>query len=586
MTWPLIERELRAALRKRQLHQMRLWGTLACVAVAMLFLLFGSGPGRADWGRNFNQLLFWGGLILILQVPAYTVGIFAEERRNQTLGLLFLCGIKPVELFVSKTLGSALVSFSRLLLLYPFLAISFLGGGLSLDMFVATTCSLPVAMLFVFAVCVMASVLCREESTAMLVAVLLAFGLCLPVPLWQRLAVDPTNSLANQLLIFSPARGPFLAATHLSKGTMAEFWTATMISLGWSALLLAAAAFVLGRVWQDQTDRLAADNWRARWLRRVRGDALWRRQLARRWHESNPFVWLAQRDRWPVTLTGVAVAGVFLLWLAASVVWWENWLRPAGLILVAVLVNLVLNWMVQFTAAKTIGDNRRSGALELLLTTPLSHLDLVRGQLVALRAQFRPVARVILAMNVVMLLVGLCFRSWQGSDLILYFVIWAGLLAWTGSFVFGAYRSALVLFWDSLVCGRPAYVALRKMNFASSPAWWIYLIFLGNRIISGLFGRGFQSYPTGSIGEWLLLILMVLVGLVLFGKARRLHEQVENRLATDFRIIAAVPVPEPSDPRYKHWQSGEPFPDMLTDYLVSRVLQQVRDEKTRTGTNQ
>ena len=62
-------------------------------------------------------------------------------------------------------------------------------------------------------------------------------------------------------------------------------------------------------------------------------------------------------------------------------------------------------------------------------------------------------------------------------------------------------------------------------------------------------------------------------------------EKVEDRLAIRFRTIAAAPVPEPSDPRYKHWKSGEAFPDMFTDYLVGRVLQKVQRERIRTGTN-
>jgi len=561
-----------------------LWGTLGCAAVATLFLLSGGGSGTANWGKLFNQLLFWGGLVIILQVPSYTVGIFTEERRNQTLGLLFLCGIGSLPLFLSKTLGAALVSFSRLLLLYPFLAIAFLGGGLSLDMFLATTCSLPVALLFVFAVCVLASALCREESTAMFVAGLLAFGLCLPIPLWQRLATDPANSFANQLLFLSPARAPFLAATHLTTGTITEFWTALVISLLWSGLLLTSAGFVLSRVWQDQPDRLATAGGR-RWSPWVRGDARWHQRLARRWHEANPYVWLAQRNRWPVNLAWAGVGMVFLLWLAASTVWWEIWLRPAGLFMVAVLANFILNAIVQFTAAKTIGESRRSGALELLLTTPLSHLDLVRGQLVALREQFRPVARWVLFLNLLMMVLGFCFRSWHGSDLVLYLLLWAVLLGWTGAFVFGSYRNALTLFWDSLVCGRPAYVALRKMNFASSPASWLYLVFVGSRVLGSLSGRGIQSFPSGSVGEFLFFLLLGLVGFVLFRAHRTALQKIETRLATDLRIIAAVPVPEPSDPRYKHWRSGEPFPDMMTDYLVGRVLQRVREDRTRTGSN-
>jgi ABC-type transport system involved in multi-copper enzyme maturation permease subunit len=586
MTWPLLERELRRALRHRRERQIRLWGTVICAALASLFLLVNAG-GNRGWGMEFSHLLLFGGLILILQVPSYTAGVFAEERRNQTLGLLFLCGIGGTQLFLSKTLGAALVSFSRLLLLYPFLAIAFLGGGLSADLFLAITCSLPVTLLFVFAVCVFASVCCREESTALALAVALAFSLCLPVPLWLRISPDPINSLANQLLVISPARAPYLAATQLSTGSMAEFWTAATISLLWSGLILAAAAFVLERVWQDQPDRGAGGGGRAQWSRWLRGDWNWRRGLAQRWHEINPYIWLAQRDRWPVMLAWAALAGGFGLWLGLVAVWWKIWLSPAGLFVVAVLANSVLNAFVHFAAAKAIGEARSSGALELLLTAPLSHLDVARGQLLALREQFRPHGRILLVGNVIMLLIGLVSRPWTGSALGIYLSIWAVLLAWTGSFWFGTYRGALVLFWDSLVCGRPAYVVLRRMNFLTAPVWWIYLLFMGNRLINGLFGRSFQAYPAGSPGEWAFLILMGLV-LVVVSRFNWVHrEKIETRLATDFRIIAAVPAPEPSDPRYKHWKSGEPFPDMLTDYLVGRVLQQVREreERTRTGTN-
>jgi ABC-type transport system involved in multi-copper enzyme maturation permease subunit len=277
MTWPLLERELRRALRHRRERQIRLWVTVIFAALACLFLLTNAGEIRSGWGAEFSHLLLLGGMILILQVPSYTAGVFAEERRNQTLGLLFLCGIGGAQLFLSKTLGAALVSFSRLLLLYPFLAIAFLGGGLSTDSFLAITCSLPVTLLFVFSVCVFASVCCREESTALALAVVLAFSLCLPVPLWLRISPDPINSLANQLLVLSPARATYLAATQLSTGSMAEFWTAALVSLLWSGLLLTAAAFVLERVWQDQPDRLSDSGWRARWSRWLRGNLPWRR---------------------------------------------------------------------------------------------------------------------------------------------------------------------------------------------------------------------------------------------------------------------------------------------------------------------
>ena len=285
MNWPLIERELRRALRVQKLQQVRAWGTVGCAALACLFMLTGSASRGQGWGREFNSLLFLGGLLLIAQVPKYTVGIFAEERRNQTLGLLFLCGIGPLQLFLSKTLGSALVSFSRLLLLYPFLALAFLGGGLSWQMFVATTCSLPLLLAYVFAVCVFASVLCREESTAMFVAVVVGVVLAaLP------LALNWLLGGGQALLLVSPASAPYLAANRLSTGTIQDFAWAATYSIGWTLALLAAAATVLARVWQDQPDQVAVGSWRARLAETIRGNAAWRRRLAARWLAVNPFI--------------------------------------------------------------------------------------------------------------------------------------------------------------------------------------------------------------------------------------------------------------------------------------------------------
>lgn len=589
MTWPLIERELRTATRKPQLRQTRLWGTIACAVITMVFLLTASSSAQASWGGNLNHLLFWGGLIIILQVPSYTVGIFAEERRNQTLGLLFLCGICPTEMFLSKTLGSALVSFSRLLLLYPFLAISFLGGGLSPDQFLATAISLPVLLLFVISVCVLASVLCQEESTALFVASGIAILLCGMVPLIHELS-DSNQTiqlLCGELLVFSPARSAYLALNQLSGGTMSEFWNASAVSTLWSALFLCAAGIVLSRVWQDKPDTATQDSVDSRLREWICGNSAWRKQLSQRWSDLNPYVWLALRDRWLLSLAWIVIGGVMLLWLVACVWWPHSWIKPANFFLTAILLNYMLNWISIFAAAKTIGDNRRSGALELLLTTPLSHLDIIRGQLAAMREQFRPIARAVLIFEIIMFVMGLQSRFWTPSSFTVYLVVWAALMLWTFNYSM-PFRNALIVFWDSLVCGRPAYVALKHAGFTPSPAMIAYWFFIGGNLIRMIIGVWMSSFPSGSITE-LVLIGVVAIVLICLNTVRRVRQQnLESRLATDFRAIATKPVPEPSDPRYKHWKSGEHFPDMFADVLVGRVIEHMsaaEKAKTRTATS-
>ena len=581
MTWPLIERELRTAWRKRRLHHTLVWGTVACAVVTALFLLF-SESGKV-WGRGLNLLLFFAGLFIISQVPNYTVGIFTEERRNQTLGLLFLCGIGSTELFVSKTLGSALVSFNRLLLLYPFLAISFLSGGLSIDQFVATAVSLPVLLFFVISVCTLGSVLCQEESTAMFVASAIGVALCATTPLIYLLSrfSSGTAIITPQLLVLSPARPAYLAFRQLSGGTMAEFWNATAISMFWSVLMLLIAGFVLSRVWQDKPDTTIRGSFPARLRDLLHGDATWRRKLLERWRDINPFVWLAMRDRWLVTLAWIVLVTMMLVWVLACLFWPGTWLSPVNMFLTAILSNFALRWISVFAAAQTIGDHRRSGGLELLLTTPLNHLDIVRGQLVALREQFRPLAISVICFELVLLVVGILTRHWTVHSLLVYLIIWSALIWLTSSFA-GAFRNSLPVFWDSLVCGRPTYVALKMSGLSLSPAWIVYFIFISQSALRGFTSSGTNSFPAGSVAEFVLCCVGVIV-LLLVQLARRTKvEGIENRLAFDMRAVAGKPPPEPSDPRYKHWKSGEHFPEMFSDMLVKRVLRQMEKEKRRT----
>ncbi|HEX5221756.1 MAG TPA: ABC transporter permease [Verrucomicrobiae bacterium] len=578
MTWPLIERELRTAWRKRRLHRTLLWGTAACAGVTALFLLFSEG-GRI-WGRSLNLLLFLAGLFIISRVPSYTVGIFTEDRRNQTLGLLFLCGINSTALFVSKTLGSALVSFNRLLLLYPFLAVSFLSGGLSVEQFVGTAVSLPVLLFFVISVCTLASVLCQEESTAMFVASAVGAVLCLTTPLIYVLSrlSGGTTAFVQQLLALSPARPAYLAFKQVPAGTAGEFWQATAISIFWSGLMFVIAGFVLSRAWQDKPEVILQGSRRARLRDLLHGDAAWRRNRFERWEAINPFVWLAMRDRWLVTLAWIVIGTVLTVWLVACLLWPKTWLSPSSMFLTALFLNYSFNWLSVFAAAKTIGENRRSGGLELLLTTPLNHLDIVRGQLVALREQFRPVAFCVLGFELILLVVGILTRTWTAASLVIYLVIWFALIYWTGSFT-RPLRNVLPVFWDSMICGRPAYVALKKSGLSPSPLSIVYFVLVGGSALRGFTTAGMTAFPTGSLFEFVLCGIVAIALVSTRAIRRRTLEGVENRLAFDLRTVAASPPPEPSDPRYKHWKSGEHFPEMLADMLIGRVLQQVEKEK-------
>src|ERR1035438_9150040 len=101
---PIIERELRVSLRKKRPVRRRLQVAALAVGGTLLFLLLSAVAGQRGAGHTLHQLLCLVAGYLVLRTPRLTAGIFAEERREQTLGLLFLSGLGATEVFASKLL--------------------------------------------------------------------------------------------------------------------------------------------------------------------------------------------------------------------------------------------------------------------------------------------------------------------------------------------------------------------------------------------------------------------------------------------------------------------------------------------------
>ena len=94
---PIIEREMRTALRSHGAWKARWWIALAAAAATAFCLLISLGFGAPVF-RAFHKYLFAAGIYLAVVRPCqHAAGLFAEERRNQTLGLIYLTGIRSLE---------------------------------------------------------------------------------------------------------------------------------------------------------------------------------------------------------------------------------------------------------------------------------------------------------------------------------------------------------------------------------------------------------------------------------------------------------------------------------------------------------
>jgi ABC-type transport system involved in multi-copper enzyme maturation permease subunit len=562
---PIIERELRVALRKRRPARSRLIVAAAAAGGAMLFLLLGGPADSRATGRTLDEFLCLAGLYFVVRAPGLIAGLLAEERRNQTLGLLFLSGLGAGEVFASKFLSAALVAFTDLLALFPMLALPFLIGGVSFNLFLATVCALPTLMLFALAVSLLGSVLTRDDGTAVVLAVVVGAGLCVLTPTiylaQSHFAPGATPSL--WWLRLSPAYGPHLVWRGFNSGfdaqAVAEFWLNLGMTFAWSALCLGAASTALKLLWREREEMRPDAGWRGRWRNLVHGTAPERRRLARLWLEVNPFVWLAARDRQPAVLAWAVVGGGVLLWLVCWAAWPARWLSVPNFFITATLLNSALSWMICQAAARGIAEPRRDGTYELLLTTPLSPGEVVSGQLEALRWHFQPLLRVVLGLEAVMLLAGLLVRAWNGPALAVYFALWFFLLFWTWNL---GRRSQRVLHvtWISLNCARPAHAVWRSSGLNS---WsWLWILFNLSNVKGGF--SLFPTFPTGSLvevalvsgGAFICLIVLLIRRNGYWDKA----SHWERRLTSEFREIVREPLPDPADPLFKKWDVRERFP--------------------------
>jgi hypothetical protein len=570
---PLIERELRVALRKQSPRKVRFWVTLGAVVGASIVMLVAAWTQSAEAGRMLFQVLLVGALVGMLDVPRVMAGAFAAERENQTLGLLMLSGLHPLEVFLSKVVSAALVSTTLLLALTPFLAVPFLAGGISFDQFVATLIALPNLLLFAIAVSLLASVACADTGTAQFAAKVSLAALCL-LPLAVYFLQKTFAGAAPPLpwwLWASPAFVPWSLFTSAAKspGLFAGFWVSSGVTLGWSCASLLAAGWTLRRVWRAEEGTAQRTSWRLSRRNAVQGTTASRRWQAQRCLAVNPFLWLATRNRGPVVWAWLALGSLAACWLTGFLLWPARWPSVPNFLLTSTLLNLTLGTFISHAAVSTLARLRRAGELEQLLCTPLEPGAMVWGQLEALRRQFDPLWWLVLAGHVAMLAAGWFHVRHTLAANFVYFTCYGLLLVWHASSRGESYARLLGL-WLALHTGRVRWAVWKSSTFGGSIWSWWWILFNFRRALSSA-----RNFPSGSTGELVFAGFVLAALLIIWLVSRNRRRALANRLILTFREVAQEPIPAEDDPRLKRWQLDQRLPldeARLQAELVERVV--------------
>jgi len=206
-----------------------------------------------------------------------------------------------------------------------------------------------------------------------------------------------------------------------------------------------------------------------------------------------------------------------------------------------VLLHTGLNWILAYAAAKRLGEERRTGGFEVLLTTPLDVRDMVEGYLRGLLVRFRPVAALLLLLDAALMYISIAGRDWPAPAIFACCLVWATMIwFWFAIHVATVPRAMWIAAWT----GRPGYAALQSMR----SYFWV-LILLGIPAVLGDYGAsicfGFFVIPAIALGGF---------------SSRKLLRQ---KLIFELRAIAAAPIPAKGDKRFKRWNPRHIYPPGL-----------------------
>src|SRR5215510_4694642 len=130
---PIVRRELHAAARRKSTFRVRWWTALAIMPLILVSLFWiGLSKGRGTLGNSlFGILSSYAFGLCFLAGVFLTADSLSEEKREGTLGLLFLTQLKGYDVVLGKFVAMSLNAFYSLLALLPLIAIPLLVGGVT-----------------------------------------------------------------------------------------------------------------------------------------------------------------------------------------------------------------------------------------------------------------------------------------------------------------------------------------------------------------------------------------------------------------------------------------------------------------------
>lgn len=383
---PIAGRELRVAARKRSTFWLR-------VAAALVGLVLGGGclllgtlqrAGAAQMGGILFAILTWVCLAAGLSAGLFfTSDALSEEKREGTLGLLFLTDLRGYDVAAGKMMATSLRGFYGLLAVLPILAMTLLMGGITGAQYWKGSLALVNGLFFSLAAGMLVSAVSRDSQKAMAATLFLLLLFALGGPIADGMIAGVKKRAFTAVWSLS---SPAYALQSAGAWGRSGYWDAILVTqlAGWA--MFALACLLVPHTWQERKPAHSgvSRGWAYAWKF---GGRARRARRSRNLLGRDPVAWLVSREQWQAvglwSLT-ILVLGSFVYGLLKKIPLeaWLVWNYIGGLFM------LLIYLAATSLACRFLVEARRSGLLELLLASPLDERQIVRGQWRALLRMF------------------------------------------------------------------------------------------------------------------------------------------------------------------------------------------------------
>lgn len=366
--FPIVRRELLAAAKRRVTYRLRWIAALAAAGG-----VFAAANLADGFTVEVGQFVFWAASAVMIVVCGaagllLTADSISREKREGTLGLLFLTRLTSADVVLGKLTAGALNGSAVAFAALPFLAFSLCLGGVTASEFWVMSSALLLLLAYSLTLGIFISTLMRKEGFIGLMFCFLMLGpvglTALALMKWSLIPVwiarvnpfFPALSLENHLLFPSELAWQTVAFQIIAIFGMLML---SFFVLPWTIKGVAVERKIKIRIssprllqWNGTKDR-------------------------------NPVYWLSRRHGHALVLLLLCVGVYFVVGFAAPTAWEAE---ATFLVLMALLPKLFVLWH----ASGMMADERQSGFLESLLTTPITGAEILRGKMNAIKWQVVP----------------------------------------------------------------------------------------------------------------------------------------------------------------------------------------------------